>query len=340
MEYCGEYNLKKHSTLRIGPTNAHVVFIDTIDDISKAIELAKELGRTIYPLGGGSNTVFSDNVASAYLFLIPRIKGVSVVKEEENKSFVQIFAGEIWDDAVEKTVSLNLSGIETLSGIPGLTGSSSVQNIGAYGSELKDTLETVYAYDLKKNIPVEFTKNQCEFGYRDSIFKRNPGRYLIYSITIKLSRSQPPVPEYKDVKAFFEERNIIHPTISQIREAILNIRTKKLPNPKEIPNAGSYFKNPIISRKEADVLKIKFPEMPMFPNEKGFVKIFSGWLIDKANLKGVMQNNFGIHKNHALVLIGNGNGTLEELIICEKNIINQVYSLFGISLEREPVIVS
>ncbi|MEI6480345.1 MAG: UDP-N-acetylmuramate dehydrogenase [bacterium] len=340
MEYCGEYNLKKHSTLRIGPTNAHVVFIDTVDDISKALKLAKELGLTIYPLGGGSNTVFDDNVASTHIFLIPRIKGVSIIKEGTEKTCVQIFAGEVWDDAVEKTVSLNLSGIETLSGIPGLTGSSPVQNIGAYGSELKDTLETVYAYYLREKKLIEFTNNECKFGYRDSIFKRNPGHYFIYAITLKLSKKPPPIPEYKDLKAFFEEKNITHPTSAKIREAILNIRNNKLPNPKEIPNAGSYFKNPIISKKEADVLKIKFPEMPMFPNERGSVKIFAGWLIDKAGLKGVMQNNFGIHKNHALVLVGNGSGTLEELITCEKNITDKVYSLFGIKLEREPVIVS
>ena len=321
--------------MSIGPAKAHVAYIDSKEDIEKALELAQKLNLAPYPLGGGSNTVFDDSSTSTYLFLIPRMKEVSC----NDHTLVKIDAGTPWDEAVARTVKLGLTGLESLSGIPGLTGAGPVQNIGAYGAEIKDTIATVYAYDMAEKKFVDFARSECEFEYRSSVFKKNPGRYFIYAVTFSLSKARPSVPRYTDIILYFGERKISIPTLSNIREAILEIRSKKLPDPKETPNAGSYFKNPIVSTEEANALKTKFPSAITYPAQSGFTKLSAGWLIDQAGLKGVMHGNFGIHANHALVVIGNGIGTLEELLLCEDEIKNKVYTTFGVHLEREPVIV-
>jgi UDP-N-acetylmuramate dehydrogenase len=274
----------------------------------------------------------------------------------KNTVLVKIDAGLEWDKAVEQTVELGLSGLEALSWIPGLVGASPVQNIGAYGSEAKDTISTAHTYDTLENKFIDFKNEECEFEYRNSIFKKNPGRYFIYAVTFTLSNTlltkarpwicssvntpslSPLIPQYKDVISYFESRNISSPTLKEIREAIIEIRKAKLPNPTETPNAGSYFGNPIISKEKADELFQKFPDMPMFDFGTN-KKLFAGWLIDKAGLKGYEKDNFNIHKNHALVIIGNGKGTLEELIEFENYIKQKVFKMFGVELEREPVVV-
>jgi UDP-N-acetylmuramate dehydrogenase len=398
MEYCGQYNLKNHSTLKIGPVNAKVVYIDKKEDIEPALEMAKKLNLAPYPLGGGSNTIFSDQVVDKYLFLIPRMKQLHVIPnpsvipsslsfprrresmdshlhendnagEDDNSKYtlVQISAGLEWDKAVEQTVEMGLSGLEALSWIPGLVGASPVQNIGAYGAEAKDTIHTVHTFDMKEKKYVDFNNKDCEFEYRNSIFKKNPGKFFIYSVTFSLSKTPPSVPQYKDVISYFESRKISSPTLKEIREAIIEIRKAKLPNPAETPNAGSYFGNPIVSKETAAQLLEKFLEMPMFDfdpppsiilsplsfprrresmdprirkdDKQEYKKLFAGWLIDKAGLKGYSNGNFSIHKNHALVIIGNGKGSLSELLEFENYIKQKVFDMFKVEPEREPVVV-
>ncbi len=401
MEYCGEYDLHNHTTLKIGPVNAKVVYIDKKEDIGPAIDMAKNLGLSPYPLGGGSNTIFSDSVVDKYLFLIPRMSSIklftrrSFLEEErgdrkrrdlkennltqphprgdlgqkirgetldEEIELVTIDAGLEWDKAVEQTVEMGLSGLEALSWIPGLVGASPVQNIGAYGAEAKDTIHIVHTYDMKEKKFVDFENKDCEFEYRNSIFKKNPGRYFIYVVTFSLlkisAKTTPSVPQYKDVISYFETKKITSPTLQEIREAIIYIRKAKLPDPKETPNAGSYFGNPIVSKEIADDLLEKFPNMPMFDfnpspsvipakagiqsenDEKQEKKLFAGWLIDKAGLKGYEKGNFSIHKDHALVIIGNGKGNLTELLEFENHIKQKVFEMFGVELVREPVVVA
>jgi UDP-N-acetylmuramate dehydrogenase len=420
MEYCGKYSLKNHSTLKIGPVNGKVVYIDKKEDIESAVDMAKELKLTPYPLGSGSNTIFSDSVVDKYLFLIPRASALSVIPaeagiqseesktwsheyfsteksldpdshrrapslklgptpisthlhendnagEDDNSVLMQIDAGLEWDKAVEQTVEMGLSGLEALSWIPGLVGASPVQNIGAYGAEAKDSIHTVHTFDMKEKKYVDFNNKDCEFEYRNSIFKKNPGRYFIYAVTFSLSKIPPSVPQYKDVISYFESKNNKNPTLKEIREAIIEIRKAKLPDPKITPNAGSYFGNPIVSKETASNLLDKFPEIPMFDFEPSpsvitsplsfprrresmdprirkddkqeYKKLFAGWLIDKAGLKGYEKSNFSIHKNHALVIIGNGKGTLPELLEFENLIKQKVFEMFGVELEREPVVV-
>jgi len=352
MEYCGQYNLKNHSTLKIGPVNAKVVYVDKDEDIATAVELAKKDNLVLYPLGGGSNTIFSDSVVDKYLFMISRMSKIEVLPRSTlGKDFqgstletvtVKIDAGLEWDKAVEQTVETGLSGLEALSFIPGLTGACPVQNIGAYGTEAKDTIWIVHTYDMQKKKFLDFKNENCEFEYRNSIFKKNPGRYFIYAVTFSLlkitTRARLSVPQYKDVISYFETNNNNVPTLKKIREAIIEIRKNKLPNPALVPNAGSYFGNPIILKEKADDLLQKFPEMPMFDFEEN-KKLFAGWLIDKAGLKGFEMKNFSIHKNHALVIIGNGKGTLSELLEFENLIKQKVFEMFGVELEREPILV-
>jgi UDP-N-acetylmuramate dehydrogenase len=430
MEYCGKYSLKNHSTLKIGPLDAKVAYIDNQDDLALAISLAKKEGLIPCPLGGGSNTIFSDSVVDKYLFLIPRVPASSVIPSPlsfsgtpgnpspeflnrsheyfstekspdhdstrqspslrsgptpsspasagmtEDTVLIKISAGLEWDKAVEQTVEMGLSGLEALSWIPGLVGASPVQNIGAYGAEIKDTIHTVHTYDLKEEKLIDFTNQECEFEYRNSIFKKNPGRYFIYAVTFSLlkisAKTTPSVPQYKDVISYFETKKITSPTLQEIREAIIYIRKAKLPDPKETPNAGSYFGNPIVSIEKAETLLKKFPEMPMFDfnlapsvissplsslrmrgsmdsrihendrrgqKESIGKKLFAGWLIDKAGLKGYEKGNFSIHKDHALVIIGNEKGSLSELLEFENYIKQKVFEMFGVELVREPILV-
>lgn len=344
MEYCGKFNLKNHSTLKIGPVNAQVVYIDKKNDIEEAMKLAEKMSLIPCFIGGGSNTVFAESITDKYLFIIPRMSKVEILpKSTLDTVYVKIDAGLEWDKAVEQTVEMGLSGLEALTSIPGLTGACPVQNIGAYGAEAKDTIFTVHTYDIKEKKFVDFENKDCEFEYRNSIFKKNPGRYFIYAVTFALTKALPSIPQYKDVISYFESRNILTPTLKEIREAIIEIRKAKLPNPAETPNAGSYFGNPIISKDKANELLKKFPDMPMFETENG-IKLFAGWLMDKAGLNGYEkslpgQGNFSIHKDHALVIIGNGKGTLEELLEFENYIKQKVFEIFGVELEREPVVV-
>ncbi len=281
------------------------------------------------------------------------IKLVSVRPDLTENNLITIEAGLEWDKAVEQTVEMGLSGLEALSWIPGLVGASPVQNIGAYGAEVKDTIQVVHTYDMKEKKFVDFSNEECDFGYRNSIFKKNPGRYFIYAITFALARARlsvqpsmtrarlsvnPSVPQYKDVISYFESKNILAPTLREIREAIIEIRKAKLPDPKEKPNVGSYFGNPIISKETTEKLLQKFPDIKMYEVENG-MKLFAGWLIDKAGLKGYEKGNFSIHKNHALVLIGNGKGNLDELLEFESYIKQKVFEMFGVELIREPVLV-
>jgi len=382
MEYCGKYSLKNHSTLKIGPLDAKVAYIDSRDDLALAISLAEKEGLIPCPLGGGSNTIFSDSVVDKYLFLIPRMSEIETFPRSPLGNLfqgetleivnVKIDAGLEWDKAVEQTVEMGLSGLEALSWIPGLVGASPVQNIGAYGAEAKDTISIVHTYDMQEKKFVDFSNEECEFKYRNSIFRKNSRKYFIYAITFTLSRANPSIPQYKDVISYFETKKITSPTLQEIREAIIYIRKAKLPDPKETPNAGSYFGNPIISKEKAEELLNEFPEMPMFDfdhspsiissslsfprrresmdpriredDKQGYKKLFAGWLIDKAGLKGYSkglpgQGNFSIHPNHALVIIGNGKGNLSELLEFENYIKQKVFEIFGVELKREPVVV-
>lgn len=322
-------SLKNYSSLHIGGEGDMLV-IATMKELTRACMFAQREQRKIVILGGGTNTYFG-TVLENILVLKIEIKGISL-EEREDLTFITAHAGEVWDDLVQFCETKNLWGIENLSYIPGTVGAAPVQNIGAYGVELKDTLVTLSALDTKTMNSVEISNHACEFGYRDSLFKRERGRYIIISITLKLSKSSSPALSYKPLNTLLKDENL---TPEVIRNLVITTRKAKLPDWKEYPNAGSFFKNAVVSDAEAEGLRIKFPEIPLMPHLDGY-KIPAAWLIEHiAHMKGVRVGDIGIWPNQPLVLINYGDATAKELNSFARNIIDLVKNETGITLEKE-----
>ncbi len=290
-------------------------------------------------LGGGSNVLFTKNFEG--IVVLNRMKGMNVVKEDEENVFIKSMGGEFWHDLVKFTVERGLWGIENLAFIPGTVGAAPVQNIGAYGVELKDTLENVEAYDIDTGKQVIFYKDECEFGYRSSIFKgKYKGKYFISSLVLKLSKRGKGNTDYKILRDYLEENKIKVETSRDISEAVTAIRKSKLPDPILIGNAGSFFKNVFVDREELESLRKTYPEVPSF-EEEGIIKIPAGWLIEKCgprdgtNWKGYREGNIGVHEKQALVLVNYGGATGEEIKNLSEKIIFSVSLKFGLLLERE-----
>lgn len=332
-------NIKEYSTLKIGGQFRYFVEIDNKDDLQSICDFAKEKNTPIFILGGGSNIVFSDGVINVVAVKI-KIKDFEIIEENDNYTDIKVGAGEIWDEVVSKTVGMNLSGLESLSAIPGTVGASPVQNIGAYGSEVKDTIKDVEVFDIEKGDFLNIANKDCNFGYRDSIFKNEAkGNYIITSVIYRLLKVMPVIPNYPGVLKYFEDREIFDPNLKQIRDAIIYIRSEKLPNPKDTPNVGSFFKNPIVINKVAQKIKIEFPDAKFFIVDDDLTKVPAGWLIENAGLKGKSFGNVSIYNKNALVLVNNGNATKDDLMKAKNEIIKIVEEKFGITLEQEPEII-
>jgi UDP-N-acetylmuramate dehydrogenase len=340
-------DIKDYSTLHVGGQFRYFSVISSISELPSLYAIAEADGKyentPFFILGGGSNIVFSDGILNVMALKI-EIKGFDVISEKEKYLDIKVGAGEIWDIIVEKTVGMNLSGLESLSAIPGTVGASPVQNIGAYGSEVKDTILEVEVFDINTATITSLTNEECKFGYRDSIFKGDAkGKYIITSVTYRLKKNAPQevstALSYPGVLKYFENKGVKNPSLKQIREAIINIRTSKLPNPKEIPNVGSFFKNPIVLNEVAYKIIEEFPNAKFFALKDDLTKIPAGWLIENAGLKGKSFGNVSIYDKNALVLINTGNATYDDIISARDEIIKIVKNKFGITLEQEPEIV-
>ncbi len=328
-------NLNNLTTFRIGGKARFFCSINSIEDIEKALEFASNNNLKIFVLGGGSNILFSDEGFDG-LVVKMEMMGVNVEDIDDEKSLVEAFAGENWDDFVKFTVDKGLYGLENLSYIPGTVGASPVQNIGAYGSEVKDTIYSVKVFDIKDNKIVFFNNKDCDFSYRNSIFKKNKGRYIIVSVKFILNKKGKLNLEYKDIKEYLLKNNIKNPTLLDIREAVINIRKNKLPDIGLVGTAGSFFKNPIIKKEKVVELKVKWPELPVYDHNDEEVKVSLAWIIDKVcGLKGLSKGNVGIYKNQALVLVNNGNATAQEVKDFANIIIKSVKDMTGIDIETE-----
>jgi len=331
-------DIKNYSTFKIGGQFRYFAIASSISDLISIFNFIKDNNKNFFVLGGGSNIVFSDGLLDIFA-IKNEIKGFEIINETDKYVDIKVGAGEIWDDIVKKTVDMNLSGLEALSAIPGTVGAGPVQNIGAYGSEIKDTLLEVKVFDIKIGNIFNISNKDCKFRYRDSIFKNEArGKYIIVSVTYRLEKSASPskVFSYPGVMKYFDDKRIENPTLKQIREAIINIRSEKLPNPKDIPNAGSFFKNPIVENNIVDEIKIKYPEIKFFPIDEKYIKIPAGWLIENAGLKGKSFGSISIYDKNALVLINNGNASKDDLLKAKNEIIKIVEEKFGIILEQEP----
>lgn len=334
-------DIKEYSTLHVGGQFRYFCVISSISELIEACDMAKKDKRKIFILGGGSNIVFSDGIIDVFALKI-EIKGFEIINETDEFTDIKVGAGEIWDETVAKTIEMNLTGLEALSAIPGTVGATPVQNVGAYGNEVKDTIVEVEVFDLKENIIKTILNSDCKFGYRDSIFKNEAkDKYIITAVIYRLNKTTTfsPALNYPGVKNYFEDKGIKNPSLKQIREAIISIRNEKLPNPKELPNAGSFFKNPIVLDKITDKIREEFPNAKFFPSGDGFTKIPAGWLIENAGLKGKSFGNVSIYDKNALVLVNTENATFEDIVNARNIIIEKVKEKFGIILEQEPEII-
>lgn len=327
------------STFRIGGSAREIVTLETEADVAEFFA-ALPTDAAWLVLGGGSNVVFPDGDTSASIIRLG-MREIALVSDEGMHAEVSIGAGVVWDDACAWAVARGLCGIEALSAIPGSTGATPIQNVGAYGTEIKDVLVSVRAYDRERKAFVELANAECTFAYRDSLFKHArdaAGRpqYVITEVRLRLSRAAAKPPRYPGVAEYFAAQSISKPSLAQIRTAIIAIRAKKLPDPREIASVGSFFKNPFVSEAEAKDLAGRFPDMKMFPTEDGRVKIPAGWLIENAGLKGKSFGSIKTYEHNALVLVNTGTATRADLAAAVVEIVGAVNDLFGIRLEPEP----
>ena len=311
----------------------------SVENLNELFKFLKTKPSNFFILGGGSNILFTKNVEGTVLHI--NLKGIEILKESNLFSEVKVSAGENWHDFVLWSIDKNLGGLENLSLIPGNVGTAPIQNIGAYGVELKDNFVSCEAINLSTLEIETFTNLECKFGYRNSIFKSEKrGKYIIISVTFKLTNKNHNIKtSYGDIKKQLEKNSIKHPTIKDISDAVILIRKSKLPDPKVIGNAGSFFKNPIINSKTFSTIIKQFPNIPNYKISKEEIKIPAGWLIEKAGFKGKKFNTYGVHDKQALVLVNYGNASGKEILELSQLIQKTIITIFGIKLEREVNII-
>lgn len=329
MEYITGKSLKEYNSFKTEasaklfaePKNAEEL-IQCLNDYSKEKKLV---------IGGGCNMFFTKDFNG--LVIHPQLKGMrEASSKEDDDVFIEVMASEDWDDFVKYTVEKGFSGLENLSLIPGTVGASPVQNIGAYGAEVKDCIREVVAIDIDSCEIISLSNQECKFGYRDSIFKQT-NKYIILSVIFHLKRTFNYIPKYFDLNKELED--ISNPTIMDVRNAVINVRKRKLPDEKVLPNCGSFFKNPYITIEHADKIKHNYPDLPSFPFQEGLIKTSAAFLIDKAGYKGKRNGNIGTYPNQPLIIVNYGTDDGTEIVDFMKEIKDAVNNKFGIMLEPE-----
>jgi len=340
MEVHTNIPLKNYTTMKLGGPARFMVEVRTVDEVIAVHRNARSKNLPIFILGGGSNVIASDAGFNGIVIRI-RIPGFEVIADDLNTTTIKIGAGENWDNVVKQTVDLNLSGIEAMSMIPGTSGAAPVQNVGAYGQEIADTLVSLEAYDSQTDTMVVLENTACGFAYRDSIFRGDQkGRYVITSITLKLSKTAPSPPFYDALQTYFDAHNITFYTQQTVREAVMAIRTDKLPDPTVRPNTGSFFKNAIIETWQLTELQKTYPDMKVFDMGNGTSKVPTGWLIEQAGLKGQLLHGMRVHDKNALVLINESATGYADLALARDEIIGAVRDKFRIQIQQEPLELS
>jgi len=324
--------LKKYNSFGIDVKTAYYAECETTEELQELYNSDKYTDVPKYVLGGGSNVLFTGDYEG--MIVRPLIKGIEVIEEDQEKVNVRAGAGEDWDEFVSWCVSEEYGGVENLSLIPGNVGTSPMQNIGAYGVEIKDVIRTVEAINIETMEPVAFSNDECRFGYRSSIFKHElKGRLIITHVNVDLSKHPVLVTHYGSVAEELEKYS--RKDIYSVRQAVMAIRRRKLPDPEVTGNAGSFFKNPVIGKEAFNAFQRAYPEAPFYKLEDGTYKVPAGWLIEKAGFKGKRFGDTGVHKKQALVLVNYGSATGKEVWSLAKKIRLEVKSKFGIVLEPE-----
>ena len=333
MDILENFSLKKYNTFGIEAKAAAFVAVHSVDELRQILQENPTKNKFI--LGGGSNMLLTQDINALVIHV--DLKGKKIVKETENHVWVESQAGENWHEFVLWTINQDFGGLENMSLIPGNVGTTPVQNIGAYGTEIKDTFESCEAMEIATQKRRTFSRTACNFGYRESIFKQEAkDQYIITSVIFKLTKKNHAInTSYGDILTELAKQNISEPTLKDVSNAVIAIRRSKLPDPKELGNSGSFFKNPIVLKSDFEPIHAKFPEMKFYEVSETEVKVPAGWLIEQAGFKGKRFGDAGIHKNQALVLVNYGNATGQEILAVSKDIQQTVFEKFGIWIEAE-----
>jgi UDP-N-acetylmuramate dehydrogenase len=335
MEILENKDLSNYTSFKIKFDAFSVFEIESEDDIWKIHHLAKDERKKLVILGEGTNTIFGKD--NKVIVGIIKTKGIRIVHDFEKSSIIEVGAGENWDDFVKWSINQKYSGLECLSNIPGTVGASPVQNIGAYGQEIQNLLVNVFVFDRQKESFEILGFSECDFSYRNSIFKKEQERFIIYKVSFELKKTPAEMPTYKDLKLYFLGQ--IKPSARQIRNAVIGIREKKLPNYKEIPNCGSFFQNPFVDTLLLQKILEKHPKVKYNKIDENKVKLYAGWLVENINWEKIESKNIKLYEKNKLVLINTGEADFSELEKVIKNIQKEVEKTFGVHLEVEPTLV-
>ncbi|TPE43230.1 UDP-N-acetylmuramate dehydrogenase [Pontibacter mangrovi] len=329
-----DFPLKPYNTFGIDVKARLFARFDSVEELQELLQLPELKQEQKLILGGGSNLLFTKDFEG--VVLQNGVKGIEKVAEDEEHVYLKAGGGEVWHEFVLHTLSENLGGVENLSLIPGTVGAAPLQNIGAYGVELKDVFHELEAVNLETGEVRVFDNEACRFGYRESVFKNElKGQYIVTHVTFRLHKKHKLNTSYGAIKSTLEEMQVQAPSIQHVSAAVCHIRQSKLPDPKQIGNAGSFFKNPEIPLEQFEELQKKYPEMPSYPVSETTVKVPAGWLIEQCGWKGKVLGNYGVHKNQALVLVNYGGAKGHDIQQLAHNIIQTVEDKFGIRLSAE-----
>jgi len=337
MEIQSHFSLKNYNTFGIEAKAEQFVAVHSVAELKSILEQNKNKKKFI--LGGGSNMLLTKDIEALVIHI--DLKGKKILKEDADFVWIEGQAGENWHQFVLWNIEQNFGGLENMSLIPGNVGTTPVQNIGAYGTEIKDTFVSCEAIHIESQEMRTFTKEECNFGYRESIFKNEvKDQYIITSVVFKLTKQNHKInTSYGDILAELAKNNITTPGLKDVSNAVIAIRKSKLPDPAELGNSGSFFKNPILLKSDFEPIHQKFPEMRFFDISETEVKVPAGWLIEQAGLKGKRFGDAGVHKNQALVLVNYGGATGQEILDVSKTVQDTVFNTFGIHIEAEVNII-
>ena len=334
-----EANLAQRNTLALPAHAALYARIASIEQLQKLADLYTPGNRRFFALGGGSNLVLTSDVDGLVLHI--SVPGRELLGEDDDAWYVRAGAGENWHDFVLWTLTQGRPGLENLALIPGTVGAAPIQNIGAYGLEVAERFHVLTAFDMQRGESVRFDRAGCRFGYRDSVFKQEgwhlDGRFVITDVTFRLPKKWTPLTRYADIAAELSVQSIVCPDARQIADAVVAVRRRKLPDPAQLPNTGSFFHNPVVDKDATDRLAAMHSNLPRYPQPDGRVKIAAGWLIEQAGWKGRSLGPVGMYEKQALVLVNHGGATGADVIALMRAVQRDVAEKFGVELTPEPV---
>lgn len=328
-------SLQPYNTFGLDVKARYFASFSSVEELKQLLSSDIAQQNPLLILGGGSNVLLTKDFEG--LVLLNQLKGIIIREDGET---IEAAAGEVWHELVLFSIKHNLGGIENMSLIPGSVGAAPMQNIGAYGVEVKDVFVELEALHIPTLELKKFNREECNFGYRESVFKRAlKGQFVITKVVLKLSANPELNTSYGAIEEELKKMGISDPTVRDVSNAVISIRQSKLPDPKEIGNSGSFFKNPVVSKEKFESLKIEFPNIANYPLSTGEVKLAAGWLIENAGWKGRTINNYGVHKNQALVLVNYGGAAGKDIYQLSEDILQSIRERFGVELEREVNII-